>query len=47
MWQIGLTLRHLQDAVHYFLVRDLGKHRYRMVDISTTRQAGCPGEGKP
>jgi hypothetical protein len=37
-WQIGLH-------GHYFLVRDLGEYRYRMVDISTTRQAGCPGQG--
>jgi len=37
-WQIGLH-------GHFFLVRDLGEHRYRMVGISTTRQPGCPGQG--
>jgi hypothetical protein len=47
VWQIGLTLERQAKATHYFLVRDLGEYRYRMVDTSTTRQAGCPGEGTP
>jgi hypothetical protein len=47
LWQIGLTLDRHPGVTHYFLVRDLGEHRYRMVDISTTRQPGCPGEGIP
>jgi len=43
-WQIAVTL---DNQSTYFLVRELGQHRYEMVDVSAKRQPGCPGESPP
>ncbi len=31
----------------YFLVREQPDNRYEMLDVSFSRQEGCPGEGEP
>ncbi|HUA86995.1 MAG TPA: hypothetical protein VMB85_24230 [Bryobacteraceae bacterium] len=48
-WQI--EVRQLNDggaaAEYYFLVAQGGQYGFRMLDVSSERQPGCPGSAKP
>ncbi|MCX6624397.1 MAG: hypothetical protein NTY38_25720 [Acidobacteria bacterium] len=48
-WQMGLDLNTTGKPPWrgYLLVRELGDERFEMVDVSSRRQAGCPGESPP
>jgi len=39
-----VAVSFLESETFYFLVKDLGAHRYRVLDASKQRQSGCPGE---
>ncbi len=41
-WQVAVEFEKL--GTFFFLIEDRGEHRYRMIDASTQRQQGCPGE---
>lgn len=41
-WQVGVEFQRLGTL--FFLIEDRGEHRYRMLDVSSRRQQGCPGE---
>jgi hypothetical protein len=50
-WQIAINMTHTAATPSaptvYFLVYELGQQRYEMMDVSSTRQHGCPGESPP
>jgi len=41
-WQVGVSFE--KRGTFHFLIEDRGGHRYRMRDVSTHRDLGCPGE---
>jgi hypothetical protein len=46
-WQVGASRDGDDDSTLFFLVDDLGDHRYRFQGVSEERQPGCPGNDGP